>query len=283
MKEFQNLNSSMSTLLRFLIGDRDAFEQMKVENKYLANVFYWTFCVLGLFLYMNFFISILMESFEEVKEQSIHVSLQKQAEKFGHEFGLLVSIQGLYHRLVLLRKRKSLNVVLQELYHKTVVPHRARMAARARWAKVREQVMAPVLKKSTLKVLVKQVQDTPKTERSHITSKQFKAMIPEEAMALMGHLFFDHLWEEMVWQYDVLYEKSREQEEKKEQVRAMAVPQAHACIGKLHALTALVASVRKKLTITNSLIAAKVSQKARTRMDAILKTAKGTQPQGHPQ
>mmetsp|Transcript_31442 Transcript_31442/g.97125 ORF Transcript_31442/g.97125 Transcript_31442/m.97125 type:complete len:1032 (-) Transcript_31442:322-3417(-) len=64
LEDFRDLNTSMSTLMRMLIGDFD-YIALRDENRFAAPLFFWSFMILGLFLILNFLIGIILEAFED--------------------------------------------------------------------------------------------------------------------------------------------------------------------------------------------------------------------------
>jgi hypothetical protein len=62
---FRKLGTAMSSLVRMLVGDID-YEELRMENRFLAGLYFWSYMVLALFLLLNFLIAIISESFAAV-------------------------------------------------------------------------------------------------------------------------------------------------------------------------------------------------------------------------
>uniref|UniRef100_A0A7S3DBT8 Polycystin cation channel PKD1/PKD2 domain-containing protein n=1 Tax=Palpitomonas bilix TaxID=652834 RepID=A0A7S3DBT8_9EUKA len=66
--EFRNLEATIYSLYRSVLGDFD-FETMYFFNRGLGPFLFFAWTLLGLFILMNMFVAILMESYEDVKEE----------------------------------------------------------------------------------------------------------------------------------------------------------------------------------------------------------------------
>jgi hypothetical protein len=67
MRDFRDVGTSLSSLLRMLIGDMD-YDGMKAESWYLAAAFFWSFIILGLFMLLNMMIAVIGDAFEHEQQ-----------------------------------------------------------------------------------------------------------------------------------------------------------------------------------------------------------------------
>eukprot|EP01063_Lacrimia_lanifica_P012622 TRINITY_DN19285_c0_g1_i1.p1 TRINITY_DN19285_c0_g1~~TRINITY_DN19285_c0_g1_i1.p1 ORF type:complete len:971 (+),score=390.52 TRINITY_DN19285_c0_g1_i1:81-2993(+) len=85
---FRDLSSSISTLMRQLMGEFD-YAEMKRENRQLAPVFFWTYIVLGLFILLNFLIGVISESFANVSRRTHPEPMDKLLQKLWYDVKML--------------------------------------------------------------------------------------------------------------------------------------------------------------------------------------------------
>jgi hypothetical protein len=69
MFEFRNISNSWSALFRLLIGDFD-YEDMRNADQELTFVFFWSFVILGLFIFLNMIVAVIMDCFEEERKST---------------------------------------------------------------------------------------------------------------------------------------------------------------------------------------------------------------------
>uniref|UniRef100_A0A7S1HS30 Polycystin cation channel PKD1/PKD2 domain-containing protein n=1 Tax=Eutreptiella gymnastica TaxID=73025 RepID=A0A7S1HS30_9EUGL len=84
LNEFRDLDTSVSTLMRMLLGDFD-YDAMREDNRWMAWLFFWSYIILGLFLLLNFIIAVLGEGFAKVKGEQkntpLHVQITRAAKR----------------------------------------------------------------------------------------------------------------------------------------------------------------------------------------------------------
>ena len=68
MDQFSNMERSLSTTMRILVGDFD-YETMKLVNPVLAAVFFWSYNILAIFLMLNFFVGALKNAYGDERKR----------------------------------------------------------------------------------------------------------------------------------------------------------------------------------------------------------------------
>ena len=109
---FRNVNASYSTLLRMLLGDFD-YEALRRENRFLAGAFFWTYCILALFLLLNFIIAIISEAFSEASSEVVEVPFHISIMRFKVAFARFIKPDNMINLLKLMIKRKSRGHLLE--------------------------------------------------------------------------------------------------------------------------------------------------------------------------
>jgi hypothetical protein len=81
---FRNVNNSWASLFRLLIGDFD-YDAMRAVNQDVTFVFFWSFVILGLFIFLNMLIAVIMDSFSEEQKttESLAAAFQRWVDAFS--------------------------------------------------------------------------------------------------------------------------------------------------------------------------------------------------------
>ena len=113
--EFRSINSSFSTLLRYLLGDFD-YPALREENKQMAWAYFWSFQVLGLFILLNFLIAVISDAFADVSGEQSFIDLDATLAKTVEDVRSECLPSSIQRKWKLLKHRKTQTGLLAQVH-----------------------------------------------------------------------------------------------------------------------------------------------------------------------
>eukprot|EP00755_Sulcionema_specki_P030676 Sspe_Gene.18636::Locus_6722_Transcript_1_1_Confidence_1.000_Length_2842::g.18636::m.18636 len=173
---FRNLNAAYSTLLRMLLGDFD-YEALRKENRFLAGVYFWSYCVLALFLLLNFIIAIICEAFSEATGEVSAVPFHVSVQRFLKSMQRTLNPINLVNLCKLTLKRQSRSQLLEQAFvnmenHRLFLEHETRG------------------------------EDLDSTELGMVQREKLRTFFGQEQYEMLGEKYMDDLWKEIVEDYE---------------------------------------------------------------------------------
>ncbi|KAJ9462162.1 Polycystin-2 [Diplonema papillatum] len=184
--EFRNINAAFSALIRMLLGDFD-YEALRRENRFLAGAFFWSYCVLALFLLLNFIIAIISEAFSEASKEVTSIPFHVSVARFKETVIRTLQPANIISSVHLTLKRKSRSHLLDKA----------------------------LVNMELYQMHLTQELDATEAE-STVVKDKLKSFMGVEVFTLLGEDYVDTLWVEVMEDYHFEQENNAEELENAE-------------------------------------------------------------------
>ena len=219
ISEFRDFSSAFSTLSQVLLGNLDSYDTMQQESRWLTFGYLASFTVLELYMMLNFLIAILSESFAEVNEEIADQSFDLQVQRVLGTLNFSFKQKSILQRLQLTYNRKSLSSALSDLLTEVLVPYRDKQRTRQLWKKVRQSVLTQGLEHAATVSMDPAVKVADEIRLGYV---ELKGLMSAEMYALLGDIYFDAMWKELVFGYELERKRPTAQQSSEESQAAQA-------------------------------------------------------------
>eukprot|EP00996_Jenningsia_fusiforme_P005319 NODE_625_length_2037_cov_34.086519_g577_i0.p1 GENE.NODE_625_length_2037_cov_34.086519_g577_i0~~NODE_625_length_2037_cov_34.086519_g577_i0.p1 ORF type:complete len:641 (+),score=158.07 NODE_625_length_2037_cov_34.086519_g577_i0:147-1925(+) len=216
LRDFLNLNWTFSSLLRMMVGDFD-YDALREENRFIAGVFFSSYIVLGLFLYMNFLIAVISDAFTDVKQENTVQRIEEQVQRTLKDVAFSVRAATVLQRLQIIQQRKTVSKLLRSVLDDVLVPFRNKMLAKMRWRRIARHVFSRMKRRLTLTMIATEASSLDAhVDKVTLTYLQLQAMIPRHTFTLLGDVYLRNTWDELIWEHGVLNDRPEELQAREE-------------------------------------------------------------------
>ncbi|KAJ9464875.1 Polycystin-2 [Diplonema papillatum] len=172
ISDYRNLFTAYSTLNRMLLGDFD-YAALRLENRFLAGLYFWSFVVIGLFLLLNFLVAIMSEGFAEVSGQNADVPLDEQLTKAYTDLKRALRPTRLLQGVKMWLRGNSRHSLL----------------------------LRATIKMEDYRSILEEAGDAADDQQALIYKRELPVFIGREEYALLGGDFMDDVWEDVVYDF----------------------------------------------------------------------------------
>eukprot|EP01012_Entosiphon_sulcatum_P048152 TRINITY_DN662_c2_g2_i6.p1 TRINITY_DN662_c2_g2~~TRINITY_DN662_c2_g2_i6.p1 ORF type:complete len:746 (-),score=140.35 TRINITY_DN662_c2_g2_i6:224-2461(-) len=203
IEEYKDINTAASTLMRTLLGNFD-YQAMRSEQPFLAGLFFWSFVVIALFVLLNFIIAVIAQAFAEENAKTKQFPLDQQlTRQFKNVLRALYNSENWGKDVLTLfqrSRRQRRTTILQYLieYQRELLRD---------WKENNAEH-----KDSDIDALNAD-QDVKNT---WITRADLQMLMPLAEYHYVGEEWLALLWEDVVFEYELLKHHEAEEEERRE-------------------------------------------------------------------